>query len=599
MMLFPSLLVTALFGSSPAFATSGFDPVVPSHTFTGTEVEDVEGSIRLWSAIERHEDPDRTLFAAGEYNSVTQWPDSASWAPYIAECFGSNRPHTSSFLLHVGPSAPIAGGTPILFVPGAGDNGSRGFITMAWHEDLLGRPVYALTFAHSHGDVFQHAEQIADAIARIKERTGAAEVDVVAHSKGGIAAAVYASNYADADWDNAAYESVGTVYRDDVRRLILIATPLDGIDTAFRWSMGNLTSLEADTAFSPSAWTRYYPYTTAVSWTYDELAQQDFAPEGGDLFPGHRQMYRRQDYDLPGSMSWLGVYAMQPDWYTTYEGGLGYYSQSEGIDATVADGGGLLYKLEANGVDPAVEIFLLAGNNPVMPNGYEDWAAANYSDGWSEMGQSTAEQWSDIIASAIGEGLMSEGLTENEVQGLVAGDLVLGEITGESDGLVFVSSATSARALTARGAEVKATHIANLSHLDLLYASPITGELLIDAGAANESDAWMISFGERYTSEDTIGIVEEWLADDEVPTDTGVDDTGGETGVVDSGEIDTGDSVADSGDGDTDQGYDTEEPSELPEECGACNGGPALPQSLGLVLGVLAALRRRVGRSAM
>lgn len=578
--------------SALAFATSGFNPVLPAATFTGDEVEDIEGSVRLWSAIERHEDPDRSLFGAGEYNTVTQWPDSASWAPYIAECFGSNRPHTSSFLLHIGPSSAIASGTPILFVPGAGDNGSRGFITMAWHEDLLGRPVYALTFAHSHGDVFQHAEQIADAIARIRERTGAAQVDVVAHSKGGIAASVYASNFDEADWNDAEYETVGTRYRGDVRRLVLIATPLDGIDTAFRWSMGNYSSLDADTAFSPASWTRYYPYSTSVSWDYDDLSAQDFAPEGGDLFPGHRQMYRRQDYELPGSLPWLGTYALQPDWYTTYEGGVGYVSKSEGIDAVVTDGAGVLDRLAGNGVDPSVELYILAGNNPLMPNGYEDWATATFGESWLEMGESTIEQWADIVASAVGEGLMAEGLTEEEVQGLVAGDLVLGEITGESDGLVFLSSATSGTALTARGALVKATHVANLSHLDLLYASPITGELLIDAGAADESDAWMIAFGKRYTEEDTIGLVEDWLAD-APSSDTGAGDTAPSDSGFDTADVDTAElGSEDTGEG-TDQGYNTDEPSELPEECGACSGTATAPQALAAGLGILAAMRRR------
>ena len=68
----------------------------------------------------------------------------------------------------MGPRETIATGTPILFVPGAGDNASRGFITMATHMDELNRPVYALTFAHPHGDVFMQAELVANAIARIK-----------------------------------------------------------------------------------------------------------------------------------------------------------------------------------------------------------------------------------------------------------------------------------------------------------------------------------------------------------------------------------------------------------------------------------------------
>ncbi len=585
-----------------ALATPGFDPTSPAAVFTGKEVEDLEGTVRLWSAIERHEDPDRTLFGRGEYNSVTAWPDAASWAPYIADCFGTPTPHTSSFLLHVGPSAAVASGTPILFVPGAGDNGSRGFITMAWHEDILGRPVYALTFAHPHGDVYQQAEQVADAIARIKARTGATVVDVVAHSKGGIAASIYASNGGGAQWDGGAYDSVGTPYQGDIRRLVLIATPLTGIDTAFRWTMGNYLSLDADSAFSPSAWDSYYPYGTATSWVSEDLSGQDFLAEDGDLFPGHRQMYARQSsHPLPGSLSWLGLYSYQPDWYTTYEGGYGYYTHSAGIDAVVEAGGGVLAALSQNGIDPSVEIFLLAGNNPVMPNGYDDWATANFGEAWAELGAAQRDTWADIVASAVGEGMMAQGLSEEELQGVLSGALVIGEITGESDGLVFVDSASAGTRLTGRGASIVDSHVANLSHLDLLYASPITGELLIEAGAADDDDAWMISFGERYTEEDTIGLVEGWLADDEVPGDTGNVDTGtGDTGGTDPGSGDTGTGDSDDGDtepaDDTDQGYDVDEPGTLPEECGACNGAAGSPAgALAAALALAAARRRRTG----
>lgn len=577
-----------------AWATSGYDPSTPDHTFTGVEVEDLEGQNRLWSAIERHVDPDRTLFGRGEYNGVTAWPDEASWAPYIATCFGTGTPHTSAFLLHVGPSAAIASGTPILFVPGAADNGSRGFITMAWHEDLLGRPVYALTFAHPHGDAFEQAEAIADAIARIKARTGAAQVDVVAHSKGGISAAIYASNHAGAAWPDRAYESVGTRYRGDIRRLVFIATPLAGIDTAFRWPNGNYLSLEADEAFSPSSWATWYPYGSAYPYYATDLAEQDFLPADGDLFPGQRQLYARQPYDLPGESPNLGAYAVQQDWYTTYEGGYGFYSYSDGIDAVVDAGGDVFGALEAAGVDPAIELFVLAGNNPIMPNGYPDYAANLFGDTWAELGQLTVDTWADLVSAAIGDGLEDFGVTEEELQGLASGDLMLGELSGESDGLVFVSSATHTDGLTSRGAEVKAVHVANLSHLDLLYASPITGELLVDAGAADDDEAWMISFGERYTEEDTIGLVEDWLADEDTGGgDTGGDDTGGEdTGGEDTGGDDTGDVGEDTaGGGASDD--DDKLPSELPEECGACNGGAGAPVGIGVLLGLAAVARRR------
>ncbi len=579
--------MTPLFFASLAWATSGYDPTTTDETFTGAEVEDAEGTVRLWSAIERHVDPDRTLFGKGVYNEVTAWPTQASWAPYIATCFGTATPHTSGFLLHVGPSAAVASGTPILFVPGVGDNGSRGFITMAWHEDLLGRPVYAMTFAHPHGDAFEQAELIADAIARIRERTGAAQVDVVAHSKGGIAAAIYASNYARAAWPDAAYTSVGTRYRDDIRRLVFIATPLAGIDTAFRWPNGNYLSLDADEAFSPASWAAYYPYTTANLYVETDLAEQGFS---GELFPGQRQLYARQDFELPGESPALGVYAAQTDWYTTYEGGWGYYSYSDGIDATVDAGGGVLDAIAAAGVDPGIELFVLAGHNPVMPNGTPDYANTLFGDTWAELGQMTTNQWADIISAAIGDGLVTVGITEEEVQGLASGALMLGEISGESDGLVFVDSATATDRLTARGAVVAEVHLANLSHLDLLYASPITGELLVDAGAADDDDAWMIAFGQRYTKEDTIGVVEDWLADE---ADTGGDDTGDEdTGVVDTGDTGMADSDSDSA-AEASEGDDTATIGGLPEECGACSGGAGAPVLLGVAVALAAVVGRR------
>lgn len=572
---------------SLALATSGFDPTTPEATFTGTEVENLEGTVRLWSAIERLEDPDRTLFGAGQYNSVTAWPSSASWAPYIATCFGSSKPHTSKFLLHVGPSSAIASGTPILFVPGAADNGSRGFITMAWHQDLIGRPVYALTFAHPHGDAFEQAEQVADAIARIRQRTGAAQVDVVAHSKGGIAASIYASNSGGASWSDTAYAAVGTEYRGDIRRLVLIATPIGGIDTAFRWPNANYLALDTDGTLSPSSWQAYYPYTTGNPYVSTDLSGQDFYAADGDLFPGQRQLYARQAHDLPGSLPFLGAYAMQQDWYTTYEGGYGYYSYSEGVDAVVEAGGGVLDALAENGLDPAVSLYVLAGNNPLMPNGSSDYAADLFGDAWAESGALTLRQWGDIVSAAIGDGLVGVGVSEEEIQGLVAGDVILGEISGESDGLVFIESATAGERLTSRGATLVDTHIANLSHLDLLYASPITGELLIEAGAADDDDAWMIAFGERYSEENTIGIVEAWLDDG--------GDTGGDTGS-DTGSDDT--AVAD----DTDSGLLGEDefgsmPSALPEECGACNGAASAPGGGLAVLFVSGLIvRRRTAR---
>ncbi len=513
---------------SLALATSGFDAANPAASFSGRETWTDDEAIQLWAVIERLEDPDRILFAQESFNINTSWPAASAYAPWIDDCFGSDEPPSWMALLHVGLSEIAAQGTPILFVPGAGDNGSRGFITMATHMDLEGRPVYSLTFAHPHGDAFMQAEMIADAIARIKVRTGASKVDVVAHSKGGIAAAIYLSNVSGTTWSDDDYNRFGTDYRDDVRRAVFIATPLDGIDTSFRWPLANLSALESDTALSPSSWRTWYPYTTLNPLVTTDLTAQDFLSDNGDLFPGHRQLLRRQDYDLPGEIVALGLYALQPDWYTTYEGGYGAQSYSDGVDAAIADGDDLIGQIGAAGVDPGVEIFVLAGENPVMPNGTETWLTNYFDAAFLDMATAGLDAWTDLMADLIGDAYVSVGVSESDLQGISSGKLIVGEVTGPSDGLVFVSSATHTDNLTARGAAVGEVKIVNLSHLDLLYASPITGQLLIDDAATDPVEkGWQVGVGERYIVADTINWVEAVLADP--PDDSGTtptDDTG-------------------------------------------------------------------------
>ncbi len=526
-----------------ALATSGFDPTTPAERFEGAEVMTQDGELLLWSAIERLEDPDDTLLIAEDFNEVLAWPDESYFAPWIADCFGTNTPPSSMGLLHMAVNEQNATGTPVLLVPGAGDNASRGFITLATRlNNNTARPIYALTFAHSHGDVLRHAEMIADAIARIKERTGASQVDLVGHSKGGLAVAAYLSNHEGATWDREDHEAVGTIYRGDVRKAVFIATPLGGIDTSYRWPQSNLASLEAETAISPASWADYYPLGTVTWWTSTDLSDQDFLRDGLDPFPGHRQLLARWDdvYPLPGSDPTLGLYSLQTDWATTYYGGIGFYSESEGIETAITEGGDFLQHLQENGVDPDVELYLLAGENPLMPNGLEDYidqylAQSGLSDifteSWVDVTLAGIETWGALIALLIEGSALTSDLTESEVQALAQGKLILGEVTGPSDGLVFVDSALMEETLTARGAEIADSAALDLSHLDLLYASDVTGALLLDAAAADPvSDGWLEGVGERYVSENSLLWIEEALADD---VDTGT--SGGTTGGTGSG----------------------------------------------------------------
>ncbi len=570
-------LFLAPFLALTAQATTGFDPLNPAARYTDTHTYTLDGTTRIWSAIERLEDPDRTLFHAEDFNDLSQWKDADPFAPYVLDAFGGARPGSWSALLHMGPAEEVGEGTPILFVPGAGDNASRGFVTMATKMDREWRPVYALTFAHPHGDVFLHAEMIANAIARIKARTGATQVDIVSHSKGGIATAVYLSSEAGVDWGHDAYESVGTTYRGDVRRAVFIAAPLDGIDTAWRWPSANYASLETDLAIAPTSWNTYYPYTTVNLLVSQDLTSQDFLAEGdADLFPGHRQLLRSQDHPLPGSLPWLGTYMMQQDWFTTYEGGLGYYSHSDGIDAAIEDGGFLLDELQAQGVHPDIEIFVLAGENPLMPSAAGDFAASYFDETFTEMAQESATTWGDFIANVVGDGLLAVDISEAEVAGIASGKLVLGEISGPSDGVVFASSATHTEMLTARGAEVVEVKIVNLSHMDMLYASPITGQALIDLADEAPENAYMRPYGERYIEADTLGWLVEVLADSEGDTgDTG--DTGTMGDMGDTGEpVDKDDLLGGQGQG-----------------CESCNGTGSTPTSLAALLPFLLLLARR------
>ena len=137
--------------------------------------------------------------------------------------------------------------------------------------------------------------------------------------------------------------------------------------------------------------------------------------------------------------------------------------------------------------------------------------------------------------------------------------------------------------LTARGAAVVATRVANLSHLDLLYASPITGELLIEDAATDPDKAWEAALGARYVSEDTINWVDDALAEDE----TGPDDTGP------GDQTDSGDPATTPSDDDGVTNPE-EDGKQWVEGCACSSGGPR-GGALGALLVLAAAgFRRRM-----
>lgn len=126
----------------------------------------------------------------------------------------------------------------------------------------------------------------------------------------------------------------------------------------------------------------------------------------GEYFPGQLQMIGKFDKIHPLS-------TLEQDWYTTYYGGTGFVSKSKGIDYFIEKGGNVIEKMKKSPVDPSVQFANLVGNMPNLPG-------------------------------------------------------ILNEITGASDGVVFVSSTKSSQDMTGLGAKLLEEKVLPLNHLDLV-----------------------------------------------------------------------------------------------------------------------------------
>lgn len=147
----------------------------------------------------------------------------------IINAFNNNTsPNSQYFLLHYAPGWDI--GTkenPVILIHGAGKSGNF-FIDplensttkgLAQYLVTKGYKVFAITFAHPHGDNYYQSEILSDAIEKVKAVTNASKVDIIAHSKGNMSARMYLSNVKK-NW--------GTAYRGDVRRYIQLGAPNGG-----------------------------------------------------------------------------------------------------------------------------------------------------------------------------------------------------------------------------------------------------------------------------------------------------------------------------------------------------------------------------------
>ncbi len=333
--------------------------------------------------------------------------------------FGTNKPSSNLVLLHFAPDwNKNLKKTPIILVHGAGDNATRGF-AHPWSFEIpengkidkpglmqylakMGYPVFAVTFSHPQGDNFIQAHQLSIAINRVKQVTKSKKVDLVCHSKGAMSVRIYTS---DLGKDYPEYSWINS-YKKDVRKIVFLASPLKGIDTQFRYYAYNFTVMQQGLP-APMGCRKIFwmgIYTDCVKHNY--------------LFPGQSQMLHNWVKDGIPFSSQSYTPDMNLSMNTLYNGGVTALVVSDGIDQTIKEAGSVIDKLNEKGVSPEIKCYILAGKNQTIDT---------IKFGWLK--------------------------------------IPVGEFADESDGILFLKSATYSEGLKARGAKVEKVKVINHHHV--------------------------------------------------------------------------------------------------------------------------------------
>lgn len=257
----------------------GFEPVVTDEAVPDAHMSVIDPRFRgVWSGllkqalitrraagpgwIEHLRDPDPQL---GQRAFL---PSQEQKTAAVVEAFGTKTPSSGSVLLHYA-GAPVAADrtVPVVIVSGAKVDGTF-YNGLAQNLRSQGFQVYAVTFAHNQDDNRVQAHQLANVLTRVRQLTGASQVDLVAHSKGCVVATVYAAPEFRESWM--------LPYAQDVRRMLLVGGPNGGIDYFHR-----------------------HPFTDqgATNWPMVYRGDYDLRPEG--YWPGQAQMVARWDRQYP------------------------------------------------------------------------------------------------------------------------------------------------------------------------------------------------------------------------------------------------------------------------------------------------------------
>lgn len=328
------VLAFALLLVRPAAATDQFEPR-PEHVLAGP-------AAAPWERTERLRDRHAELVTE-KFLRDTRPRDLVGEG--IVDAFGTDTPSSGTVLLHYAPgwnraTLPV----PVLLVHGTGSNANHSFGVaregrgeMVNHLVKRGHAVFAVSFAAPFGSNWLQREMLADAIARVKAVTGRAQVDLVGHSKGCVVARMYISNVL-RPW--------GTPFAGDVRRAILIASPNLGLDFTFR---------------HPNSATFVFPAMGARFAAPRDLTYGLDLDGSRGIFGGAHEGVLEMTADLAGAhpYSWLEV-----DGIVSRLGGWGTLGHYPGVKAAVKRSGDLIARLELAGVDPRVELALMAGTDP-------------------------------------------------------------------------------------------------------------------------------------------------------------------------------------------------------------------------------------------
>lgn len=337
-----------------------------------------DGVANGWVRVERWRDPNPGFIQEDRF----ELDQRASQTGQRLKFFASDpAPHSGVFLLYYAPGWDAAKrSTPVLLAHGANDQADRAWANPGESGDFgcgqsscpktglmqalaqAGYSVFAVSHAHNQGDNYFWSEQIGDAVSIIRERTGAAQVDLVGWSKGVLASRMYTSSLR-RDW--------GTAFKGDVRRLVLIGGPNLGFDYIFRYGTAHDTGIYKDYGGTINAPGPHDELLLFGQWA-DRAEYAIFKSPKGDNYRGQLQMLARWDdaHPLTGmANNGLGAYAVLDSASTYYGEGesKGAIARGKGIDVAI-DQGSVIEAMVAAGIPASVETFLLCGDLDLADN---------------------------------------------------------------------------------------------------------------------------------------------------------------------------------------------------------------------------------------